>query len=322
VESSSKDPVTVVYGANTRYGSSAKSETIEPTTASTFVHNVRITGLRSNTVYHYRAIQDSDTSSDAAFRTAVDPGTNFRFAWFADNRTGTAVHDTIAKRIAEANPVVALYGGDLAATSAYAKWKDDFFRPNQLALISRIPFFNATGNHEGWKTNTIAFTQTIDSASSTVGYFSTDYGDMHVLVLNTEIPYSQGTPQYLFAEHDLAGTTKKWKIVIAHKHPYCAGGHGEDDDLKVMVKNIFEPRKIDLMISGHSHFYQHNVVNGIPYLILGSAGAPLYTPETASYTVKTAKEYNYGIADVSPRTFRLLVYNHQGAVLDSVILSK
>ncbi len=322
VESSSVDPVTIEYGPTAAYGKSAPTESVESTTNSTYVHNVKITGLEPNTVYHYRALQQRSVSANATFRTAVLPGTSFRFAWMADCRTGTAVHDSISRRIVEANPAMALYGGDLCISSSYGAFKSQFFRPNQLAESARIPFFNAPGNHEGWSTNTKAFTQAPASLSGTQDYYSLDYGDMHVLVLNTQLDYDEGSPQYLFAQSDLSSTKRVWKIVIAHKHAYCAGGHGEDDDLKTMTSKIFEPDHVDMVIAGHSHFYQHNLVNGIHHMIIGTAGAPLYSPSNASYTVKSIKDYNFAIVDVSPVSFKMVVYDDRGTVLESLTLTK
>ncbi len=322
VESSSADTVTVEYGPTSTYGRSARTEYTESTTNSTYVHNVKIAGLEPNSVYHYRARQGGDVSADASFTTAVLAGTSFRFAWMADCRTGTAVHDSIAKRIADANPVMSLYGGDLCVRSSYSAFKDEYFRANELALIARVPFFNATGNHEGWSANTKAFTQAPTSASGTQEYFSLDYGDLHVLVLNTQVDYSEGSPQFSFAQRDLASSAKRWKIAIAHKPAYGAGGHGEDEKLKEMTAKIFEPNGLNMFISGHSHFYQRNFVNGIHHLIIGTAGAPLHSPSDAIYTLKSVRDYNYAIADVTPASFKIIVYNRRGAVLDSLMLSK
>jgi predicted phosphodiesterase len=240
----------------------------------------------------------------------------------ADCRTGTAVHDSISRRIAEANPVVSLYGGDLCLNSSYSMFKAQFFMPSELNLISRVPFFNTVGNHEKWSPNTQAFTQAPTSASGTQAYYSFDYGDMHVLVLNNEIPDDATSPQYQFARTDLSTTKRAWKVVICHRPAYCAGGHGDDKDMKIMSETIFEPNHVDVVLSGHSHFFQHNLVNGIHHMVLGSAGAPLYDLGTAPYVVKAAKDYSFGIVDVSPTSFRMMVYNERGMPLDTLILNK
>lgn len=321
VESTVGDTVIVDYGSS-GYTSSATTESVEQTDQQTFVHNVRLTGLAPNSLYHYRARQGADSTVDATFRTAVEPGTPFRFAWMADSRTGNLIHDSIASRIENANPAFSLYGGDISANGRDSVYKVQFFRPAELRLISHVPFFNTPGNHEGWGTNTKAFTQAPSSASGVQEYYSFDYGDMHVVVLNNEVPYDSGSPQYNFVLNDLSSAKSTWKIVISHNPAYCAGGHGEDSAMTAMTANIFEPNGVDAVISGHSHFYQHNLVNGIHHLVLGSAGAPLYNPDSASYTVKSAKEYHFGIVDVSPTSFHLTVYTYQGAILDSLFLQK
>ena len=48
----------------------------------------------------------------------------------------------------------------------------------------------------------------------------------------------------------------------------------------------------------------------------------LYSLATAPYVVKAAREYNYGILDISPSTFTLMVYNDKGLPLDTVQLTK
>ncbi len=322
VESSSTETITVEYGLTTSYGFQAQTASCDTTTDSTFVHNIKIGGLSPNTRYHYRAVYHDKKSDDASFQTAPNPGMSFRFAWVADFRTGVTVHDSISRLVMEAHPAMSLYGGDLAINSKYSSLKEQFFRPPELALIANVPFFNTPGNHEKWSQNTRAFTQAPESPSGVQEYYSFDYGDMHVLVLNNEVPYYEGSLQYRFAEQDLSTATKPWKVVINHRPAYCAGGHGEDSLMKRMAENVFVPNHVDVVFNGHSHFFQHNLVSGIHHMVLGSAGAPLYDIKTAPYVVKSAKEYNYGIVDVTPSSFYLMVYNEKGMPLDTLFLKK
>jgi predicted phosphodiesterase len=89
-----------------------------------------------------------------------------------------------------------------------------------------------------------------------------------------------------------------------------------------MSENVFVPNHVDVVFNGHSHFFQHNLVSGIHHMVLGSVGAPLYNPGSASYVVKQAKEYNYGIIDVAPTSFKMMVYNDKGMPLDTLSLMK
>jgi hypothetical protein len=323
VECSSDEPVTVKYGTDLTYSNIAQTESTRPTTASpnTYVHRIHLKGLESNTLYHYKALHGSSSSYDYTFKTAVLPGTKFRLAWMADCRQGTEIHDKISKRIENENPAFLLYGGDLCSLDRYDNFKKEFFRKNELSLISKTPFFNTPGNHEGWSLNTKAFTQAPESGSGTQDYYSFDYGDLHILSINTELHRKPDSKQYKFVEQDLKNSTKPWKIVISHKPAYASGSH-EDKDMQIMTSNIFENSGVDMVISAHSHYYQHNIVNGIHHMILGSSGAPLYWPPNAPYTKKSLRDYSFAIIDISPLTFQMKAYNSEGILLETIELKK
>jgi predicted phosphodiesterase len=89
-----------------------------------------------------------------------------------------------------------------------------------------------------------------------------------------------------------------------------------------MTKDLFEPNHVDMVISGHSHFYQHNIVDGIHHLVIGSVGAPLYDPEKASYTQVSVKDYCWAVMDVKYSRLVLTVYNAKNEKLDAVELKK
>ncbi len=324
VECTTADTVSVDYGFTVSYGSSTTTELISPTTASptTYVHKVRLGGLASDTIYHYRATQAGNMSPDSWFRTAKPTAASFRFVWMADSRTNSTIFDAVTNLVSGKQPEFTIIGGDVCISGAYSAWQTEFFRPNALTLISHVPFFFATGNHEGWATNSMAFTRAPSSLSNSQDYFSFDYGDVHVLVLDTEISYAPGSPQYMFAQNDLAATARTWKIVACHKPAYCSGGHGEDAGMKTMTTNLFEPAGVDLVIAGHSHFYQHNLVHNIHHLVVGTAGAPQYVPTNASYTVKSVQDYNYAVFDVTPTVLRITVYNSTDVVLDTLQFAK
>jgi Calcineurin-like phosphoesterase/Purple acid Phosphatase, N-terminal domain len=320
-ESDNTNPLTVEYGLTNSYGNSATTESTIPTTGGTYIHRIPLTGLTPETTYYYRR-----GSHSASFKTAVNSGTPFRFAWLADCRTGTAIHDSIASRILAAAPLFSLYGGDLCDDGAsYSIYKEQFFRPNQLALAGSVPFFNTTGNHELWSTNTQAFMQAPASTSGNQGYYSFDYGDLHVVVMNYMDPggYAAGSPQYNFIASDLAATTKPWKIVVCHSPAYVKGGHGEDANMIALTSNVFEPNDVNLVIAGHDHFYQRNLVNGIYHLIIGSAGADLSDPgPVGGYVQVSDKTYCWAIFDLTSTTLEIHVYDETGAAVDSLMLSK
>ena len=327
VECSTTDAVTVKYGLTTSYGSTASDELYTATTASpvTYVHKVKLTGLTAGTVYHYQAVQTTSTSSDYNFKTAPLTGSSFRFCFQADERTNTSPHDQISALIKTANPVLMLQGGDVCSSSTYSYYKNEFFRTNELNNLSYIPFVWAAGNHEGWTTNTQAFSKAPNTTSGAEDYYSFDYGDIHFLVLDTQNSYTVGSAQYNFALSDLSTTTQRWKIVMAHIPGYTYGGsgaHTTDANMITMSVNIFTPYGVDLVLNGHNHFYQHNKVSGVDYIVIGSAGAPLYTTSSSTYTVKSASSYCYGIFDFTPTSLKMSVYDNVNTLIDTLTWNK
>jgi hypothetical protein len=321
VECTNQDSVTIQYGTDAGYGSSSVTGGIVQTTGGTYVHRILIQGLIPNTTYHYRAKQDGFYTPDSYFTTGVGPGIPFRLAWMADCRTGSAVLDSVMTHIAAAHPLLGLFGGDTDEDGTYASWKAQFFRPGMVSFGSHVPWVNTTGNHEGWTTNTQAFTHA-PAGSPAQDYFSFDCGDLHVLVLDSQSPLTPGSAQSVFAESDLSASRRTWKVVMVHIPGYCSGGHGENADVKALTSAVFEKKGVDMLLTGHSHFYQHNLVNGIHHMVIGSAGAPLYDPAIAAYTLKSVKQYNWAVCDVTPTSLHLFVFNEIGQPLDTLILTK
>lgn len=322
IETNNSDTVTVQYGTSPSYGISSKSMSISVTPAFTYVHKVYVTGLSPATQYFYRAVQGVSVSAGYSFRTAVNAGTPFKFEWYADFRTGIDVHSQISQRMSAHNPLFILNGGDVCEFQTYESWKNEFFIPADLNNMSNIPFYYTPGNHEGWNDLTKAFVINPNSSSGTQDYYSFDYGDYHFLSINNYVDYSVNSPQYNFIQNDLSTTTKPWKIVMCHQPPYCAGGHGNDSAMIRIAENLFVPNNVDVVFSGHSHFYQHNLVSNIRYMVIGCAGAPLYEPDTASFVIKSVKDYCYGVIETTPNSFYLKVYNNLDTLLDSLRITK
>jgi acid phosphatase type 7 len=320
-ESHTADPVYVEYGATKAYGLRVGSSDLHRTTAPSWMHAVRLRNLAPGTVYHYRVLRGRDTTADATFRTAPLGYEPVRFVWMADFQVGTAVHDSIAVLARLARPDFLLYGGDLAWSGSYVSLRNEFFRPPQEALIREIAFFNTAGNHEGWGRNPKALTDAPPSASGTSDYYSFDYGPLHVVVLNTELDIDPGSTQWLFADRDLKETNAPWKIVIAHMPGYAPGGP-EDERMRIVSERIFGPRKVDLFLAGHAHFYQHNLLDGVHQMCIGSAGGGLHDPAHGEHTIALARRHCYAVADVDAARLRLVVYSTRNVPLDSLVLTK
>ncbi|NQU23179.1 MAG: tandem-95 repeat protein [Candidatus Nealsonbacteria bacterium] len=317
----------VDYGLSyNNYDSHAITESTEYTDRGNYVHNVKLTDLLPNTQYHYSVTHGVTTSADKTFWTAAQPGTDFRFGFMADSRSdaGTGLDQTVHGKMAALmdtfDPRMIVFGGDTNEYATWDSWNQDFFISQQQTLNAEVPFANAPGNHEGWNALTRAYTQGPNGDGD--GYFSYDYGDVHFLILNNEISDGSDSAQWDFAKEDLETTTQPWKIVSFHKPAYSVGGHGGDVDMLAMTAQIFEPNGVDMVLTGHNHYYQHNLVNGIHHMVIGSTNAPLTDPGTETYTVNTEKTYCLGIFDATATTLDYTAYREDGSEIETINLSK
>ncbi len=306
--------------ADDEYAETVKSTDIVNTEANTFIHTVVINDLMPYSVYKYSV----EGEYSATFRTLPlsNSTKEFTFVTYGDSRSNPKVFAKISNLLKAQNPDFSVYLGDLSFDGSYQKWKEEFFIKEQLDLASTVPFFNATGNHEGWKGNTIAFLEGVESKSGTESYYSFDAGDVHFLILNTQEKVTPNSPQWKFAEEDLKSSKAKWKIVAFHIPAYGAGAHGENKAMIKMTKEIFEPNGVDIVLNGHSHFYQHNKVNKIHHFILGGGGSPLYSPKEADYVIKSAKEYHIAKVVCKSKEILMSVIGLDGKLIDEISFTK
>lgn len=323
-ETDSKRPPFVVYHAENSPADTAFNFTKEDAGSKldeTFICKIELRGLKPNTKYYYYAEHSGDRSAESEFRTLPESGP-IRFAVYGDFRSGGTNHNRVAAAVLKELPMFSLLTGDLCYSGTYNSWRDDFFVENESKLISRVPFFNAVGNHE-YQTNLVkVYTQAPKCPSGDNLFYSFDCGDAHFLIINSEGKLTKKSAQYKFIENDLGSTTKKWKIVVFHSHAYCAGGHGEVKKMKRITTELLEKYGVDVVFNGHTHLYQHNFVNGIHHVVSAGGGAPLYEPGRADYVLKTVKEHHYCIVEIDGGRFVLTARTPDGVEIDRFELKK
>jgi predicted phosphodiesterase len=269
---------------------------------NTYVHRILLNNLKYGTEYEYWI----DSKEKYHFRVPNEDG-EFTFANMGDSRSGTKFWRKIITNMGSENPDFMIFNGDLAYKKEYNYWIDEFFVPEAQTVFTQYPFYNTPGNHEKWNENTQAFTQSTSISKEPRPYYSFERGDALFLILNTEVAVGANSQQWKFAEEQLKHTHKKWKIVVFHIPAYSSGAHGENKAMKLMTEKIFEKQGVQLILTGHSHFYQHNLVNGIHHMVIGSGGSGLATPVKATYTIEQAKTYHHALVNVNSDRIKLTV---------------
>src|SRR6266540_2120021 len=80
-------------------------------------------------------------------------------------------------------------------------------------------------------------------------------------------------PQIEWLEKELKSSASDWKICFFH-HPLYSSGerHGPSMELRAILEPIFVKYGVNLVLSGHEHFYERvKPQRGIYYFIVGSS---------------------------------------------------
>jgi hypothetical protein len=131
------------------------------------------------------------------------------------------------------------------------------------------------GNHEsgnitaGYLTafNLPTTAQSGGVASGTENYYSYDYGNIHFIILDSEI--SNRTPtgaMYQWLQQDLQSSSASqadWMVVYFHHSPYTCCDHNADTEnkhpqMRHTFMNLLEQYGVDISLSGHSHNYERS----------------------------------------------------------------
>ncbi len=200
--------------------------------------------------------------------------------------------------VVENNPDIEyiLHTGDLVASGGEQDDWHRYFEDIENATKENITFYSAVGNHERY---TYALNSShygpLDENYSTYlanvelpdneRYYSFDYkNQIHFVFLNTEEDWSHGftitADQHNWLIDDLETNTLDFIVATFHRPCYSIRDSGRVHDAQ-QARAVLEPillqYGVDLVFSGHDHYYYRTIRNGITYITTGGAGADLYT---------------------------------------------
>lgn len=203
----------------------------------------------------------------------------FTFVAYGDTRTDAAAHRSVIAEIIQLKPEFVLQSGDLVARgSSAAQWKefDEITAPLKAA---RIAYYPARGNHdEGGTLYEAHVREPFDSGNKNF-YAFTRHRNRFVIVDEYQ-DFGPGSQQYRWLEAELAKARKSAAsaFVLFHAAPWSVGPHGPSEDVQTKLHPLFVRYKPRVVFCGHDHLYYRTVRDGVPYVVTGGGGAPLYAP--------------------------------------------
>ena len=332
--------------------------------STTYIHEGTITDLTPDTKYEYRVGYSTDRRSDWYSLETAGAG-EYEVLIYPDSQSGDySGWEQIVKNSADRNSNAALYisMGDLVDNGEQAyQWRTwlDSIKP----LSARIPLAPTLGNHEmytlDWKMREPrAYLNYFDVPSNgnvtfNRRYYSYDYGDVHYVVLDTQLYESTHEDnhdthhpdlydvQVQWLRQDLASNTKKWTVVLMHRDPFqyafdrpgASRAAGFDEE-GVLFMPIFDEFHVDLVLSAHLHSYRNRGhvrnfdrdASGPLYILTGIAGdarRPKWKQHPLDvYVIPDREVSNYMTMTVTPNRLVVRAFLADGTQIDESVIEK
>lgn len=306
-------------------------------------HVIHVNGLLPGTNYHYRVRSAGVTlSGPHVFRTPPVAGDSYRWVIIGDHGQGTTGMTNIANRVnarADFDFLITvgdnIYGQLPCNLDGAPGWYDPFFFWLYGATMARAPIFVTLGNHD---TDTANGQWSVDyfhmptngPPTEIEKNFSYDYGDAHLLVVDTE-PFADNETARMEAirtwvSNDLAATTQPWKFVFLHRPPYTSvGGHDDQANVKAQLAPLFAHFGVNIVFQGHNHWYERiNAINAVHYITSGASGSGLYTPNPRkSYSAVLRNDvFSYTHVEITGTRLKLRQFDAANNQIDEFNLDR
>lgn len=304
------------------------------------LHEIRISGLQPGSRYLYYVealgrngrLGDWTTGTGWSFRTFPEGEGPLRFVVFGDSRS----HPERLKQVLDAmaderNVHFALHSGDLVGNgNDYFQWKPEYFDP--IAQTGKsLPIFTVLGNHEG---NSPYYFDYF-SLPGDERYYSFDVRGIHIIGLDSNVPFDEESEQYAWLVEDLEqNRDARRTFIVLHHPPFTSGPHGAMEngvprELGIrtgqrIIPELARKYSIDAVFAGHDHLYERSQVDGVYYITAGGGGAPSYAPSQSDnnpHSQKIVRGLSYTVVDIDDSgNVDIYTRNEQGEEVDRVSL--
>lgn len=119
----------------------------------------------------------------------------------------------------------------------------------------------------------------------------------------------------------------KWQIAFFHHPPYSSGKrHGSSEEIREIVEPLFVKSGIDVVFTGHEHFYERiKPQKGIPYFITG-AGGKIRKNGIKKNSPLTEKGYDqdlsFMLVELTEDEMHFQVISRTGGTVDSGVIKR
>jgi hypothetical protein len=175
-----------------------------------------------------------------------------------------------------------LLAGDIAYFQGTAEQFRDCFNPSWGQFRSR--WHAAPGNHEYESPGAAPYFTYFGAAAGPagLGYYAFTAGDWLILMLNSNVPTTTGSPQYEFVRAELQAQRTPCTMAVWHHPLFSSGPNGPTPRMRDLWA-LLESSRAEVVVSGHDHLYERfarqrwdgtaDPANGIRQFVVGTGGA-------------------------------------------------
>ncbi len=241
------------------------------TTVHLSKHTMKITGLEAGCTYFFR-VGDSSKGwwSDTASVTTDEASNTFSFVHISDTIGSTQEDFNVANEVLAAAMSSQLYadadfilhtGNYVDDTADLNKWQM-FLDGASTRLLSTyiVPVAGSTDSVDSVKNN-FAVGSLLGDSDKTGVYYSFDYANTHVVILDSNDLTDDGTlsdTQREWLAQDMEECTATWKIFAIYSPVYTNGASSQDDNYSAYmadISSLADTYNIDLVLTGNDGVY-------------------------------------------------------------------
>jgi hypothetical protein len=272
------------------------------------------------------------TPADGVLALPVKDG-SVRFAVIGDSGRGDrAQHEVAAQMLAWRTrfpfDFVVMLGDNIYGTHAPQDYVRKFEEPYRALLDSGVTFHAAIGNHdESAEVNYAPFNMggeryyTFKRAERTLSALSGAGARFFALDSRS---FDRGQLDWLKRELAASGTT--WKICFFHHPLYTSGRYRAGASaLRSAVEPILVDGDVDVVLSGHEHFYERvTPQHGISYFISGGAGSLREGDIRPSGLIAKGfdRDYHFLMMEISGDELYFQAISRTGATVDAGVIRR
>lgn len=202
-----------------------------------------------------------------------------------------------------------MYGGEKEAD-----FKKKFQEPYRELIDGGVKFFASLGNHD-------------ESNQRFYDLFNMDGEEFYRFKKGGAAFYAVNSNyldkrQIKWLTDEFAKDDAEWKIAFMHHPPYSSGAkHGSSDGVREVLEPLFVKHGVDVVFTGHEHFYERiKPQQGITYFITG-AGGKLRKGDIKDNSPLTAKAFDadmsFMLVEIVKEVMHFQVISRAGETVDS-----